>query len=105
MHIYLSGSISNNENYLNDFIAAEQEIKAMFPQATIINPLTYGEVLKNSQKSSYADLLLLGMNMLSKCDGIFLLESWTQSNGAIAEYWYALALGLEVFYQNNQTKM
>lgn len=39
-----------------------------------------------------------GEEMLSRCDGIYMLEGWEDSKGAVRELELALDLGLKVFY-------
>ena len=94
MRIYISGPITNALDYKEKFARAEQNLKAKYPDAKIINltvldklPLTYDEYME-------LDLRLLGM-----CEGIYMLKGWEDSKGANREYGYALAKGKTFYFE------
>ena len=94
MRIYISGPITNVLDYKEKFARAEQNLKAKYPDAEIINPtvldkfpLTYDEYME-------LDLRLLGM-----CEGIYMMEGWEDSKGANREYGYALAKGKAIYFE------
>ena len=94
MRIYISGPITNVIDYKEKFARAEQNLKAKYPDAKIINltvldklPLTYDEYME-------LDLRLLGM-----CEGIYMLKGWEDSKGANREYGYALAKGKTFYFE------
>lgn len=41
--------------------------------------------------------------MLTRCDAIYLLSRWTESQGAISEYRKAKELGLEIYYEEENS--
>ena len=40
-----------------------------------------------------------GLEMLSRCDCVFMLSNWRQSKGAVVEYNLACKLGKEIFFE------
>jgi hypothetical protein len=42
------------------------------------------------------DWMTMDLHWLSKCDAIHMLPGWTKSKGAVMEYMFAQALGLEI---------
>ena len=94
MRIYISGPITNVLDYKEKFARAEQDLKAKYPDAEIINPtvldklpLVYDEYMK-------LDLMLIDM-----CEGIYMMEGWEDSKGANREYGYALAKGKAIYFE------
>jgi len=96
--IYISGRISDDlDNYFENFVRAEQEVRAMFPKAQIINPIKFAEYIS---KDNYKELLFEGLKSLKDCDAIYMLHDFYKSKGAMSEFYTALAFGLEIYYQN-----
>lgn len=93
MIVYLSGPITNEPNYKENFKAAETELSKM---VTVINPAKIGERIKSL---TYDEILSIDIKILSHCDAIYLLRGWENSNGALAELSYAKAAGLKIIYQ------
>ena len=97
--IYISGKITGIEN----------EASGLFENAEIlissagyepVNPMK----LKHEHDKSWHSYMREDVKALCECDGIFMLENWTDSKGAIIEHTIALYLGLEVYYQATQVK-
>lgn len=42
------------------------------------------------------------LEALRRCDGVFMLDGWRDSEGSIAEHQEAIRLGLGIFYQSAQ---
>lgn len=81
--IYISGKITNEPNYEENFAKAEEYLesigyKAINPAKVKVANLSYDEFMK-------IDLCLLEM-----ADGIYMLRDWMQSNGAKIEFLYAV---------------
>jgi len=89
MKIYISGSIRNNPNYREQFKTAENILAAK--GYTVINPAWKPEGL------TYIEYIDMGLAELSKCDAIYMLENWTESQGARCEYVYALTAKLKSY--------
>lgn len=98
--VYLSGRMSGLE---------EEEFKAIFKEAEdeliemgyeVINPCEIDYTTED-----YAGQLLIALGELAKCDAIYLLENWKESNGARCEYWFAKGMGLEIMsYEKDKDK-
>ena len=95
MLIYISGKITGNENYKNDFLRAECWLK--LNDYTPINPAKLDEALP---KLTYQQLMAIDYKLIELCDAIFMLDGWQKSKGACAELSYAKSLGKKVLYQD-----
>ena len=96
MIVYISGAITNNPNYKDDFQKAEQWL--ILKDLTPINPAKLDFVLPKS-KLTYEQFMKIDYALLEMCDAIFMLSGWQESKGACAELSYAKSLGKKVFYQ------
>ena len=95
MLVYISGKITGNENYKDDFRKAELWLK--LTDDTPINPAKLNEVLP---KITYSQLMAIDYKLIELCDAIFMLDGWQKSKGACAELSYAKSLGKKVLYQD-----
>ena len=89
--VYISGKMSGLK---------EEEFKAIFKEAEeellgkgyeVVNPCEIDYIPED-----YAGQLLIALGELAKCDAIYLLDNWVESNGARCEYWFAKGMGLEI---------
>ena len=94
MRIYISGPITNVIDYKEKFARAEQNLKAKYPDAEIINPTVLDKLPLTYDEYMELDLRLLGM-----CEGIYMMEGWEDSQGANREYGYALAKGKAIYFE------
>jgi hypothetical protein len=92
--IYISGAITNNENYQAEFQKAEQWL--MLKDYTPINPARF---ITNFPKLTEEQIMKIDYCLLEMCDGIFMLGGWQNSKGACAELSYAKSLGKKPMYQ------
>lgn len=91
MKIYIAGRITGNENAEEEFRSAELWL------------LELGHVPLNPMKNigfDYKEYIDMGLMELSKCDAIFLLNEWEDSQGAVLEYNYACTVGILLLYQS-----
>lgn len=95
MLVYISGKITNNENYKNDFLKAECWLK--LNDYTPINPVKVCEMLPNLAYNKY---MAIDYKLIDLCDAIFMLDGWQKSKGACAELSYAKSLGKKPIYQD-----
>ena len=96
MKIYISGAISNNPNYKEDFEQAEDYLQRGYPNAEIINPALVNSHLPKS--TTHEEYMRMSFCMLDMADAIFMIDGWKKSCGASQEYGYAIAKGkLRIF--------
>ena len=93
--IYLSGKITNNDNYKQDFERAYIYCKNKFDY-DIINPSALINVLPNGTWNEYLDICI---SLLKISDSIFMINDWENSKGAILEYKTAKEIGIEIIFE------
>ena len=98
--IYISGSISNDPDYKQKFKKAENYLSDNFP-GIIINPVEHAEMNFDVKNTSCHDFMIFDLNLLKKCNKIFMLKGWEKSVGAKIEKMWAGKLGIEIIYEEN----
>lgn len=89
MRIYISGPITKEPNFMNNFRLAQEMLKKEYPKAEIVNPAEINSHMPSDfSHKDYMDICFL---LLSKCDYIYMLPNWRESAGACMEYGYAYA--------------
>ena len=94
MLIYISGKMTNNENYYKEFEKAEQWL--ILKDYTPINPARLKDTIHGL---TYEEYMKIDYKLIELCDGIFMIGGWQDSKGACAELSYAKSLGKKVIYQ------
>lgn len=94
MLIYISGKMTNNENYYKEFEKAEQWL--ILKGYTPINPARLKDTIHGL---TYEEYMKIDYKLIELCDGIFMIGGWQDSKGACAELSYAKSLGKKVIYQ------
>ena len=79
MRIYIAGKITGDKNYKRNFLKAERRLKKK--GHSVMNPAWLVEY----QGFTYSDYMDISDCMRRKCDAIFLLDNWMNSNGAQCE--------------------
>lgn len=87
--IYISGKITGNDNYKDEFSKAEEYLKSkgykvINPARLDIPDLTWEEYMN-------IDLMLLG-----NCEFLYQLPNWEDSTGAKIEYGFALGRDITI---------
>jgi nucleoside 2-deoxyribosyltransferase len=93
--VYLSGKITDNENYKEDFACAERFLMQM--GYIVLNPAELGEIVEDL---TYEQIMQICYRLIDIADIIFMVSGWHNSKGANAELSYAKSLGKEVKYQD-----
>lgn len=93
---YISGQITGNPNYIQDFECAERQLKAW--GFKVVNPL---KVSRFDADKTWADYMRDDIKALCGCDTIYMLKNWTCSRGARLERKVAEALGLNILHEGN----
>ena len=93
MFVYISGAITNNENYEKQFMQAEKDLRRL--GYNVVNPVSIGKRLEKElgRTPIHAEYLQKDLMALKNCDAIYQLPGWEKSKGAKIEYKYAVGLG------------
>lgn len=89
--VYISGPITNNPDYTEQFQEAENRLTAK--GYITVNPAKMGEGIK---ALPYGDILDIDCAALDKCDYIYFLPGWEQSKGANQERLHALLRNIQI---------
>lgn len=92
MKVYISGAITNNPNFKEQFEVAEELLKNAGHE--VINPA-------KNQGYTYREYINIGLFELMHCEAIYMLKGYEESVGAKLELEYAKAVGLAIWYQMN----
>ncbi len=94
---YISGGITGKKDYLEKFVAAEEELRKEYGDVEIVNPAYMSKTIDCFSHKKQVEFCF---ELLKECDVIYLLEGWEESYGAQAEYGYAVAAGIMVVEQS-----
>lgn len=89
MRIYIAGKITGYDNYKEDFERAAKRLAELGAEPII--PYEY-----NEGELTYKEYIDNGLKLLGECDAIYMLDNWSDSNGAILEYMYACTIGIKM---------
>ena len=92
MKIYLSGKITGNPDFAEQFADAEEKAKAAYYGAAVLNPAIMPSGMGQS------DYMRISMAMLDCSDMVFMLPNWKESEGARVENAYAEKVGKKIVY-------
>ena len=90
MKVYISGAITNNPDYEQQFKEAEKSL--ISSGYAVINPV-------KDKGFEYKDYIDMGLCELMKCDAIYMMKGYKESKGALLELKYAKTVGLEIMYE------
>lgn len=91
---YLSGPITGNSNYEQQFSQAAEALAR--GGRDVINPAALDRAVL-LKELSYEKIMEIDLKLLSMADYLVQLPGWKDSRGANRELGYALAMGLPVF--------
>lgn len=94
--VYISGKITglSEKEWTENFEAAEKALTEAGYR--VINPA------KVQADLDYSEYLTIDIILLGRCDAIFMIDNWQDSNGAKAERATAEALNLTVIDSSNR---
>ena len=95
MKIYISGSITGTDDYIERFANAEKGLTENGYSA--INPAKVNAQLP--EDTSYEEYMKISFCMLDMCEAIFMLRGWNKSCGANRELGYAMAKDMIIMYE------
>ena len=95
MKIYISGSITGTDDYMERFAKAEKELTEQ--GYSVVNPAKVNAQLPCD--TTYEEYMNMSFCMLDMCIAIFMLKGWKKSCGANREYGYALAKDMIIMYE------
>lgn len=89
--VYLSGQITglSEEEYKRKFKEAEDKLIGF--GYDVVNPAS----LKSIPNGTWTDYMRRDIKLLMDCDYIYMLDNWTESTGAKAEFKLAVDIGIE----------
>ena len=96
MRIYLSGSISNDPDYMDKFATYKRVLQRLHPEATVISPAT--DVNHSGHDQGWKSYMRADIEAMKTCTHIALIPGWHNSRGAKMEQWLAKRWGMEVVY-------
>lgn len=86
MTVYISGPITDVENFEAAFQLAEDHLTAK--GHTVVNPCK----LPHMHGHTWGEFMREDIKALMDCDAIFMLDGWRRSNGARIEHQLAMRL-------------
>ena len=79
--VFISGKISGNPNYKEQFYKAEMELTEQ--GYIVLNPTALPVAMP------YEKLMSICFCMIDQADGVYFLDGWKNSPGSLREYAYA----------------
>lgn len=101
MKVYLSGAITGNARWREEFEEAQHRVaRAGF---AVINPATIGDRLEKAlgHPPKYSEYMWADLVQLLGCDFIFFVNDWSISHGADVEARVAKACGIKELTQKD----
>lgn len=95
MKIYISGAISNTDDYMERFAKAEKELTEQ--GYSVVNPAKVNAQLP--EDTNYEEYMKMCFCMLDMCEAIYMLKTWNKSCVANRELGYAMAKDMIIIYE------
>ncbi len=108
MKIFISGKINGCKNYRDIFSEAERKLIEI--GCTTVNPCIVSDKVTRclssfGMKPELKDFMREDIRELCGCDDIFMLDNWTDSEGATYEFLIAKkVLGIPIFFSVESLK-
>lgn len=95
MKIYISGAISNTDDYMERFAKAEKELAEK--GYSVINPAKVNAQLP--EDTAHEEYMKISICLLDMCDSIYILKDWNKSYGAIREFGFAIGENKTIIFE------
>ena len=101
MVIYISGKITGTVDYAERFRIAGMRLKKN--GYTVVNPAEIGDMLDEMVpfELSHDEYMAIDLQLLKRCDAIYMLKGFENSDGARMERMKAIAWGKKIFYEED----
>lgn len=96
MKIYISGPITNCQDYKQNFTYHAAKLRAKGHQ--VLDPTVWD---REKLHLKYNEYMALDLAMLSVCDAIYMLPGWTDSHGAKVELDKAVEMGKRIYHASD----
>lgn len=100
MRVYISGAITGNDNYIEEFDQAEKMLRERGYEP--INPVA---ITTNLPTLGYEEYMKIDFALLDLCHAIYMIPKWEKSCGANREYGYAMAKDFIILKEQNHGKI
>lgn len=97
--IFISGPMTNDDNYKQKFINAEKYLKSL-GYVNVINPAKIETTLPTGLE--HDQYLSIDIAILSKCKHIYVLNGWKDSKGAVEEVAFAGQNEIDIIFQDDE---
>lgn len=99
--IYISGRITGNKKWKEEFNQAEKYLRSnSILNGIIINPVEIAEIVEaECNNPKWRDYMDIAIRNLMHCSAIYMLIGWRRSKGARLERKIAKAFGMKIVYQ------
>ena len=95
MKIYISGSITGTDDFMERFSIAQKKLER--DGHDVVNPALVNSNLPKS--TTYSEYMDMSFCMLKMCDAIYLLDEWKSSRGANLEIIFAMLNDKKILYE------
>ena len=95
MKIYISGSITGTDDFMERFSSAQKKLER--DGHDVVNPALVNSNLPKS--TTYSEYMDMSICMLKMCDAIYLLDGWESSRGANLEIIFAMLNDKKILYE------
>lgn len=100
MKIYVSGPITGNPEWEEQFLTAEKLLRKEGHAVVSPREIYIAMRKKEEKEPAYSDLMKTDIIELLSCEAIYLLKGWPKSRGAKVEMLVAEICGLDVIRQD-----
>lgn len=101
--LYISGKYSDGIIIKNIAAAEKVAVELMRKGFDVICPHKNTSGYEQYEDIPYEQFIEMDLNILERCDGIYMMSRWRESNGAKLELKHAKEIGMITVYENGCT--